>query len=100
MGPTTVWKGAAPERSWNSTRPSRRAKRRTSRIQAGSFADLANAHALRQKLASGGRVSIESVAVNGSEFYRVMIGPWASREDAASALSRSGAKGLVVARGR
>lgn len=69
-------------------------------VQAGSFADLANAHALRQKLASDGRVSIESVAVNGSEFYRVMIGPWASREEAASALSRSGAKGLVVARGR
>lgn len=69
-------------------------------VQAGSFADLANAHALRQKLASDGRVSIESAAVNGSEFYRVMIGPWASREEAASALSRSGAKGLVVARGR
>lgn len=69
-------------------------------VQAGSFADLANAHALRQKLNANGRVSIESVAINGSEFYRVMIGPWASREEAASALSRSGAKGLVVARGR
>ena len=69
-------------------------------VQAGSFADLANAHALRQKLNANGRVSIESVAVNGSEFYRVMIGPWASREDAGLALSRSGAQGLVVARGR
>ena len=69
-------------------------------VQAGSFADLANAHTLRQKLNANGRVSIESVAINGSEFYRVMVGPWATREEAGLALSRSGAKGLVVARGR
>jgi hypothetical protein len=30
----------------------------------------------------------------------VMVGPWATREEAGLALSRSGAKGLVVARGR
>lgn len=72
-------------------------------VQAGSFADLANAHALRQKLGAERSVSIESVAINGSEFYRVMLGPWASRDQAESArmgLFRSGAQGLIVSRTR
>jgi rare lipoprotein A len=72
-------------------------------VQAGSFADLANAHALRQKLAAAGGTSIETVSISGSEFYRVMLGPWASRdtaEGARQALSRSGAQGLVVSRTR
>ena len=72
-------------------------------VQAGSFADLANAHALRKKLGADRPVSIESVAINGSEFYRVMVGPWTQREQAETArqgLSRSGAQGLVVSRSR
>ncbi len=72
-------------------------------VQAGSFADLANAHAMRQKLGGDRPVLIESVAINGSEFYRVMLGPWASRDQAESArqdLFRSGAQGLVVSRTR
>ena len=72
-------------------------------VQAGSFADLANAHALRKKLGADRPVSIESVAINGSEFYRVMVGPWTQREQAENArqgLSRSGAQGLVVSRSR
>jgi rare lipoprotein A len=72
-------------------------------VQAGSFADLANAHALRQKLGADRAVSIESVSVNGSEFYRVMLGPWSGREQAEVArqgLSRSGAQGMIVSRTR
>lgn len=72
-------------------------------VQAGSFADLANAHALRQKLAAERPVAIETVSVNGSEFYRVMVGPWTSRDQADMArqgLSRVGAQGLVVFRAR
>jgi rare lipoprotein A len=72
-------------------------------VQAGSFADLGNAHALRQKLAPQGGSSIETVSVNGSELYRVMLGPWLSRDQAEAArqgLSRSGAQGLVVSRTR
>lgn len=72
-------------------------------VQAGSFADLANAHALRRKLGAERPVSIESVSVNGSELYRVMLGPWTSRDQADMArqgLSRTGAQGLVVSRSR
>ena len=70
-------------------------------LQAGSFADLGNANLLRDQLRANGPVSIMSVQVNGSEFYRVMVGPWAARADADQAQARlnaAGMKALVVAR--
>ncbi len=70
-------------------------------LQAGSFADLGNANVLRDKLRANGPVSIAAVIVNGTEFYRVMIGPWASRAEAEQAQGRLadfGAKSLVVAK--
>jgi len=70
-------------------------------LQAGSFADLGNANLLRDQLRANGPVSIASVQVNGSEFYRVMVGPWATRADADQAQARmiaAGTKTLVVAR--
>lgn len=70
-------------------------------LQAGSFADLGNANALRNQLRSAGTVSIAAVQVNGTEFYRVMVGPWASRDQAEQAqarLSAVGTKALVVAK--
>lgn len=70
-------------------------------LQAGSFADLGNANLLRDQLRANGPVSITSVQVNGSEFYRVMVGPWATRAEADQAQARlvaAGTKALVVAR--
>jgi len=72
-------------------------------VQAGSFAELGNAHVLRDRLAPNGRVSIEATTVNGAEFYRVLVGPWGSRDEADAArqkLGSTGRQGLVVARGR
>lgn len=68
-------------------------------VQAGSFADLGNAHAMRDRLAPTGRVSIEATTVNGAEFYRVMVGPWGSRHQADTARQLLG-NGLIVTRGR
>lgn len=70
-------------------------------LQAGSFADLGNAHALRDKLRDLGQVSVVAVDVNGTEFYRVMVGPWTSRPDAERTQGRlieSGMKPIVIAR--
>ena len=70
-------------------------------LQAGSFADLGNAHALRDKLRDLGQVSVVAVDVNGTEFYLVMVGPWTSRPEAERTQGRlieSGMKPLVVAR--
>lgn len=68
-------------------------------LQAGSFADLGNANMLREKLRSVGAVSIKAVDVNGLEYYRVMLGPWSSREEAeqiSHQLARTGLQSLIV----
>lgn len=70
-------------------------------LQVGSFSDLGNAHALRGRLAGAGPLAIETVQVNGAAFYRVMLGPWASRDDAEAArwtLDGPAAKAIVIAR--
>lgn len=70
-------------------------------LQAGSFADLGNAHQLRDRLASVGPVAITPVRVDGSEFYRVMVGPWPTRAAATEAQSRAaqaGTKAIIVSR--
>jgi rare lipoprotein A len=70
-------------------------------LQAGSFADLGNAHALRGRLAGAGPVKIDTVQVNGTAFYRVMLGPWTSRDDAEAArriVAGPAAKAIVVVR--
>lgn len=70
-------------------------------VQAGSFADLANASAARNKLAGLGPVTLTTAQVNGTEFYRVMLGPWSSRAEAERMQGRvieNGGKAFVVAK--
>lgn len=67
-------------------------------LQAGSFGDLGNANALRDKLRGSAPVSITAAQVNGSEFYRVMVGPWATRAEAEAAQASLGQKSIVVAK--
>ena len=44
-------------------------------VQAGAFANVANADKMRQRLERFGRVAVSPVVVNGKRFYRVRIGP-------------------------
>ncbi|MEC9177115.1 MAG: SPOR domain-containing protein [Pseudomonadota bacterium] len=44
-------------------------------VQAGAFANAANADKLRQRLEAFGRVSVSPAVINGKRFYRVRIGP-------------------------
>ncbi|MFZ4684142.1 MAG: septal ring lytic transglycosylase RlpA family protein [Hyphomonadaceae bacterium] len=70
-------------------------------LQAGAFSDLGNARALRGRLAGAGPLTIETVQVNGAALYRVMLGPWASRDGVEAArrtLDGPAAKAIVVAR--
>jgi rare lipoprotein A len=70
-------------------------------VQAGSFADLGNAHALKSDLQSIGPAFITTAMVNGTEFFRVMLGPWPTREDALMTLSRlqvAGGAAIIVSR--
>jgi rare lipoprotein A len=70
-------------------------------LQAGAFADLSNAYALRDKVAAAGPALIVEGQSNGQRLYRVMIGPWATRDEAErnqDRLANSGLKALIVAR--
>lgn len=71
-------------------------------IQAGSFADIANAQNLTSALGRGLSVKIEEARVNGGDYFRVMIGPFQSRgaaEVQRSQLSRAGiVDGFVTTR--
>jgi len=62
-------------------------------IQAGAFADIANAQRLTSSLGGGLPVKIEEARVNGGDYFRVLIGPFPTMDMAdreRSALSRSG----------
>lgn len=70
-------------------------------LQAGSYADLGNAHAVMNKLRAIGPVSVVEAEVGDSTYYRVMVGPWASRPEAEQAQGRlieAGTKAFVVAK--
>lgn len=72
-------------------------------LQAGAFGDLGNANQMRDRLRPVGPTSLKPVMVNGSELYRVMVGPWPSRADAERArqdLAAAGVQAIVVAGNR
>ncbi len=68
-------------------------------LQVGSFSEIGNAHALREKMSPLGDVFVKEAVVRGREYFRVYLGPWNSR-DAASAemkrLKRAGVDTLLV----
>ena len=71
-------------------------------IQAGSFADIGNAQRLNAALGRGMPVEIQEARVRNADYFRVMIGPFSSRQQAETYrvhLADSGiANGIVVAR--
>ena len=67
-------------------------------VQAGAFAQMDNANRVRQRIAALGNASITAVRVNGSNLFRVRIGPIANVDQADQMLSRVLATGLPDAR--
>ena len=62
-------------------------------IQAGAFADISNAQTLTRALDRNLSVRIEEARVNGGDYFRVLIGPFANTQAAEvhrSQLSRAG----------
>lgn len=69
-------------------------------VQAGAFGDLGNANQMRDRLRPLGATSLRPVMVDGSELYRVMLGPWPTRDAAEQALQNvaaAGVKAIVIA---
>ena len=67
-------------------------------IQAGSFASEENAQKLSSKLNPIANVDVGKVAMNEKTWWRVRLGPFASREEASDALARVHGVGLPDAR--
>ncbi|MDB5477956.1 MAG: RlpA-like protein precursor [Alphaproteobacteria bacterium] len=67
-------------------------------IQVGSFASLANANALKPRLAPLGNVTVSPTQVNGAPFNRVRIGPIATVAQADILLKKTIATGFPAAR--
>ncbi|HMK68070.1 MAG TPA: septal ring lytic transglycosylase RlpA family protein [Stellaceae bacterium] len=66
-------------------------------VQAGAFAQMANARHTQERVSSLGSVSISSTRVNGQDLFRVRIGPVANVEAADKLLSKVLGAGLVDA---
>ncbi|MEQ9638865.1 MAG: septal ring lytic transglycosylase RlpA family protein [Alphaproteobacteria bacterium] len=67
-------------------------------IQAGSFTRFDNANRLRARLASLGPTEVANVRVAQQDFFRVLIGPLASVDQADQALDKVLATGITDAR--
>ena len=71
-------------------------------IQAGSFADIGNAQVLSNALGRGLPVEIQEARVRNADYFRVMVGPFQTREQAEihrSQLAERGiAQGFIVER--
>lgn len=65
-------------------------------IQAGSFSDISNAERLSREL-SGSSLSVDVVHANvhGSDFFRVLVGPYADRPAADAMRNQLEARGIV-----
>jgi rare lipoprotein A len=71
-------------------------------LQAGAFADPANAEALSARLAGYGPVAVVKTEGASRTLNRVMVGPFAGKADAEAVQARmaaDGSKALLVARG-
>lgn len=82
-GPASLDEGAPPV-AQVAQEPRRQVKEEPKGIyvQAGAFANPDNAQRLKDRLAPVGHAFIHSAMVNGTNFYRVRIGPLPSVEDA------------------
>ena len=67
-------------------------------VQVGAFTVFANADRLRSRLAGMGPVTIASTAIDGVDFHRVRLGPFASVDPANDALAQAIADGHGEAR--
>lgn len=67
-------------------------------VQAGAFANKANAEALSQQLADLGPVDIHPTTVNGTELYRVRVGPIEDPQAANALLGEVSGRGNPGAR--
>ncbi|WP_300378960.1 septal ring lytic transglycosylase RlpA family protein [Henriciella sp.] len=63
-------------------------------VQAGAFSNIGNAQDVHQQIGSGFSVKVEDAVVNGSDFFRVLVGPYPTRAAAEKAKRQLGTRGI------
>jgi len=65
-------------------------------VQVGAYSDPVNAQRVRDAVSSAGPVVVDTrTTASGSELFRVRVGPWTTREEAAAAQQSLGALGYA-----
>jgi rare lipoprotein A len=67
-------------------------------VQAGAFADEANAERARERVAGLGPTRVAPATINGARMFRVLLGPWANEAEASAKADEVAARGLPGAR--
>ena len=71
-------------------------------VQVGAFADISNAQGMDVQVGTSFNTNVESVRLNGADYFRVMVGPFATRDAAERAKvqlrTRGVSDGFVVVR--
>ncbi|WP_143435645.1 septal ring lytic transglycosylase RlpA family protein [Henriciella aquimarina] len=63
-------------------------------VQIGAFADISNAQGMNAQVGGAFPVDVESVRVNGADYFRVMVGPFANRDAAERAKVQLRTRGM------
>lgn len=63
-------------------------------LQVGAFADISNAQGMNAQVGRQYPVDIESVRLNGADYFRVLVGPFSNRQDAELAKYQLGDRGI------
>lgn len=63
-------------------------------VQVGAFADISNAQGMNAQVGGRYAVDIEPVRVHGADYFRVLVGPFTSRESAEGAKYELKARGV------
>jgi len=67
-------------------------------VQAGAFSDAGNANRLREQVARIGTAQVYPTNIQGRQFYRVRLGPFANVTQADAALAQILSEGITTAR--
>lgn len=67
-------------------------------VQLGAFSDIGNAEYLRDQLGANMNVDVSHAVVNGSDFFRVRVGPYTDRDQAKRTRDYISAQGIANGR--
>ena len=101
-GPERSWFASAPVMYASAPQPARAVNVAMGQgdyfVQVGAFADIGNAQDFEASLGGSMPVVIVSARVNGADYFRVRVGPFATRDSAAQARDQMADSGIANGR--